>query len=297
MDVPSYDVSSRGVAANEPSAFDAFGIGGEMSLTCNDGDVLRYSPGESGSYITNVSPVSLRVSGVVDFPTVRKTGFGRPAMLFARSVGTSFDRATVSSEMSYPDGDQGKGYRVMFSIVLPSGSHVKFRWENLDSADGFAYIDITATDDYGGLGAVTTPREVLDPEVVDSNPIVEVGVSRNTFSWRGLQSVSDQWGLSGITMPDGVSYNPLSGVLTNESSSFRMLWINLYADGNGTWNVSSGGDGEVTSKRAVFGFPFEVGQSVFASFGTNQVPWDCYSAITFSYAGYSTRYSTGGIQG
>jgi len=238
----------------------------------------------------------------VRFPDVAKDGVGRPDLQYKSSNVTWISNA-VTTRGTYGGGPSGKGYSVSLVFDMEPGALIVFRWVGLDSASDPVVVNLLASDDLvDALGLVDNPREVPDAPGDDNPPEVSTGGAFGTMTWRGQSSVSDRLGLNQVVglLPQGISYDASSGTVTNVSAvDVGMVFANLYVDGSGTWGVSAGGDGDLSfnGKRAVYCFSLGLGESFTASFGTNQVPYDCYSALSFCNTSFSARYGVDGTLG
>lgn len=264
---------------------DFLGIGGASTLSSHDGNVLRYVPDIEGAYLRNVSPVPLEVTVHGEFPEVTKSGFGRPTMRVTSYL-TSGTEATYNKQANVPGGTNGKGFTFDISTILQPGGHIRFIWVDLDTPGPPPAIDISASDDYGGLGAVepVTQREVTDsPDenvVTDKTliPIYPGPVDKvyTTLAWASPASATDQIGLNRTTtlLPPGITYS--NSVLKNVSNTyFNSVYVNTFLGGTSFTNYgytsnASGDFGGVSSGRMMATIGFAVGAVItFTGPGTN----------------------------
>lgn len=189
-------------------------------------NILRYDATTAGSDITNISPVPLRVSFVLEILQIYKAGLGRPLIEIASDASVWDFKAVLDQNASILGGEPKKGLRYNVKMVLPPGKTFTMILTGVDYTKTMFpnNLDISVTDDWGGAFPVDPVTKVRRPrdegeeeptnqpniEIQDSLPVNGAYFAR----WFGLTG-SDRLGagnaLSGIP---GITYNPDSGVIT-----------------------------------------------------------------------------------
>lgn len=286
------------------SEYDPFGIGGATVIGSHDGDVLSYRPSVEGGFVRNESPVPLLLQFDLSFDDVRKSGTGRPDLRF-KSQGYVSQRFTSTARDNVAPGLDGKGYSTRGRGVLQPGGSLQFYWLNLSSSSGHCHLSITATDDYGGLGTVTTAvRDVPDDLGGDGSVAVQQPNSMaQTISWSGPINSDDRLGLFGAAdlLPDGIVYSGSTGTFTNVSNTgVGSMFFIIYATAACVWNTTGdwdwGPQGSST-QRASGVAALAVGQSFSISGPVDGVRGTSYSFAAFASTPFSGRYAAGGISG
>lgn len=284
------------------------GIGGKSTFTSHDGDVLRYIPDIDGAWLANVSPVPLEIKVHAEFPEVTKSGFGRPKMATG-SARTTGAECTFNNMANVEGGTRGKGFVMDFSGIVQPGGHVRFKWIDLDNPGPPPLVDISASDDYGGLGSVVpvSQREVVesdqDPSVIDVTPppqgakVVSWNGTTNS-SGMGLEQYSSDFP-SGVTVASVVTSQGVRQAISNLSGTVYTVQL-MYYLGNyaGGWYISGNGnfDGEALSSnghsRVVAYLDFAPGVTFYCEPDTSG-NYSSYSSITFRNCQFSDRYVFG----
>lgn len=288
----SYDFSRSFVAPQNPSGFDPLGVGGFTSIDTSAGVVATYTPSADGGFLDNKSPVALRWEMRVKFPRVFRSGIGRPKFKLAHADGEVHSYAGNDRVEVIP-GD-GTGYTVDISATINPGGFLRFRWENLDSADGGARVRFSASDDYGGLGPVTSGTRGVhsDGVAVDATAVSEGVDLRNTFTWAGAVLAGDKWGMryNVDALPVGVVYDGANCTLKS-TGRYVSAFVAMYLQ-SGSATSSGAIELHATSdvKRLFMFVDLTATFSLVPAMTSGSI---CQGSIYFSTMPYNKRYGDG----
>lgn len=277
-------------------------------LSGYDGAVLRYTPDIEGATIKNVSPVPLEVKLHVEFPEVTKSGFGRPNMRML-TAGTETGGFKIDRAASVAGGTSGKGFILDYSAIVGPSGHLRMVWVDMDTPGPPPSVDISASDDYGGLGPVEPVITRDTMESIDERPPTDVTsppLGATVVSWNGKTNGAgmglDQYKAG---FPQGVSVASVStsqGVrqaISNVGSNMYTVQLMYYlGDYAGTWYTggNSAIDGEAVSvnghSRVMAYVDFAPGNTFFYEPSTTG-SYSSYSSITFRNCSFADRYVFG----
>lgn len=256
----------------------------------------------------NTSPVPLELTVHAEFPEVTKSGFGRPSMrlLSSQVSGTEF---STNKAADVTPGTKGKGFIFNFSGIVSPGGHIRMVWVDMSEPGPPPFVDISASDDYGGLGSVVpvSQREVVDsPDESTPLDITPAPAGAKVVSWNGSTNASGM-GLDQYTsqFPSGVSITTVStsqGIrqaISNVGSDVYTLQL-MYYLGNysGGWYTAGNGniDGEALSSNGHSRVMAYVDFSPGITFYYEPVTpgnYSSYSSITFRNCAFADRYVLG----
>lgn len=188
--------------------------------------ILLYEATTGGSDITNVSPVPLKVSFVLEIPQVYKAGIGRPKLEIYTDPSVREFRAVMDNNASIVGGEPKKGLRFSVRMVMQPGTYATLLLTGVDYTRTMFpnNLDISVTDDWGGASEVNPVTKVRKPrdeeeeeqveqetiEIPESMPVNGAYFAR----WFG-QTGTDKLGAgSALLGVPKITYNPDTGVVS-----------------------------------------------------------------------------------